>query len=509
MRHIIGLGVVLPCLLVVRSAMADPPGAVVDRGVDHGRYISHAADCVSCHTAPGGRPFAGGAALDTPFGKIFPPNITPDRGTGIGDWSREDFARAVREGVRKDGALLYPAMPYTNYTKMSDADIDALWRYMRSIRPAAHQVPDNTFSFPFNIRRGIAVWQGLYFQPGRFVAAADKSTNWNRGAYLVEALGHCGACHTPRNVAQATQPQHRLTGAQIEGWYAPDIGNDPLSSLNSWDIGQLAAFLQTGRMPGNVKAFGPMQEVIHDSLRFLTDADLYAIAVYLKDQSSFATARTAARVIMPRERLAAGKSSYEEHCANCHLSDGRGQEGTVPALAGNSAVAAAEPYNVIMAMLYGFEPQGTWAAMASFASALNDDQISDIANYVRTAWGNSAPPNASPWMVGDWRERQRSAPPDAHRALVCPILAENVMQPALSQGPDAWKQAARDQDKLRHLVGAYIAARPQASPAQIIEAMTTAYCRAIAAGGASQAITDSHIAEFSQQVAVVLARGSS
>jgi mono/diheme cytochrome c family protein len=498
--------ILLLCPLTLGAAEA----GVSKGGVSRGLYIARAADCVSCHTPPGGTPYSGGDPLPTPFGTIYAPNITPDRKTGIGDWSRDEFARAVRDGVRRDGALLYPAMPYTNYTKMTDQDLDALWAYLRSLPPVAHQVPqpDNTFSFPFNIRRGLAVWQGLYFQPGRFVPVAAHDATWNRGAYLVEALGHCDACHTPRNLAQSTEPRHQLTGAQIQGWYAPDIGNDPLSKVSAWNTGQLAAFLKTGRMPGNVKAFGPMQEVIHDSLRHLTSRDLTAMAVYLKSQSAV-TARSPTRVVMPAERLAAAKVLYQDHCASCHQNDGRGKAGTVPALAGNSAVAGREPYNVIMAMLYGFDPQGSWAAMGSFADVLSDDQISDIANYVRTAWGNDGLPNATPWMVGNWREKERAAPAAAHPALACPVLAQDVLDPALHLGADALKQAAADGGKLDRLVGDYTAARPAASSAQIIEALSTAYCRAIASPGAPQARIDANIADFSQKVAVVLTRGRS
>jgi mono/diheme cytochrome c family protein len=497
-------------LLYAVAHGAANPAAESDKGslLERGHYLARAADCFSCHSDPGGKPFAGGSPLATPFGTIYGPNITPDRKTGIGDWTRADFVRAVREGVRKDGAPLYPAMPYVNYTKITDADMDALWAYVRSVPAVAHTVPGNTFSFPFNVRRGLAVWQGLYFESGRFTPATDKDPVWNRGAYLVEALGHCDACHTPRNLAQATESQHYLTGAQIQGWYAPDIGNDPLSKIADWRTDELAAFFKTGRMPGNTKSFGPMQEVIHDSLRYLKISDLQAIAVYLKAQPPV-TAHAATRVVMPADRMAAGQAAYREHCASCHQNDGKGKPGTVPALAGNSAVTSREPYDVIMAMLYGFQPQGSWAAMGSFASALTDDQISDVANYVRTAWGNGGLPNATPWMVGNWREKERVAPAEAHPALACPILPKDLMEPALGAGSDALKRAAADRATLDRLVGNYTAARPKASSAEVIEAMSSAYCRAISAAGMPQARMDASIAEFSQHVAISLSRGSS
>ena len=278
--------------------------------------------------------------------------------------------------------------------------------------------------------------------------------------------------------------------------------------MSAWNTGELVTFLKTGRMPGNVKAFGPMQEVIHDSLRYLSSRDLTSMAVYLKSQSAV-TAHSPTRVIMSTERLAAAKVLYQENCASCHQQDGRGTAGAVPALAGNSAVTSREPYNVIMAMLYGFYRQGGWAAMGSFANALSDDQISDIANYVRTAWGNAGIPNATPWMVANWREKERESPAAAHPALACPVLAQDVLDPALHAGPDALKRAAADRGALDRLVADYMAARPKASSAQIIEALSTAYCRAIASPGVPQARFDANIADFSQKVAVVLSRGPS
>ncbi len=217
------------CAAAIQPAMASADTALTERG----RYVAIAADCGSCHSQRG-QNFAGGAALDTPFGKIYPPNITQDPSTGIGGWTLADFDRAVRQGIGKDGALLYPAMPYTNYTKISDDDLNALWAYIRSLPAIKHESPKNTLPFPLNIRSSLIVWQELYFKPGSFRPDAAHDAVWNRGAYLVDALGHCDMCHTQRNLAQATEPRHYLTGAQIEGWYAPDISDDPLSDIARW-----------------------------------------------------------------------------------------------------------------------------------------------------------------------------------------------------------------------------------------------------------------------------------
>jgi mono/diheme cytochrome c family protein len=480
------------------SAQTTSSGSLVKRG----EYVARAADCNSCHTAPGGKPFAGGYALQSAFGTIYGTNITPDAKTGIGTWTKADFERALRRGIRKDGDYLYPAMPYTSYTKMTASDMNALWAYMRSLPPVNNTIPKNTLPFPLTIRSGMAVWQSLYFKPGPFTPTPGKDAVWNRGAYLVEALAHCNDCHTPRNLAQATESSHVLAGAQIEGWYAPDISNDAMSKLAYWNVGDLAKFLKTGGAPDNTKTFGPMQEVVHDSLQYLTDADLHAIAVYLKDQSTNAQPVKPTKAYLPG--IAAGKLVYENNCSSCHQSNGKGIPSTVPALAGNDSVTAGEPYNVIMAMLEGFAPQGSWGAMGSFAKTLSDDQIADVANYVRTAWGNNAPANATPWSVGNWRKNATTAAVGSS-AMLCPNLADDVIAPALQDTPDALKQAASDHSKMSALVGKYRASRPGSSKAQVIEALSTAYCRAVTTEHISEARMSGQIADFAQAVAVALA----
>jgi mono/diheme cytochrome c family protein len=473
--------------------------------VDMGRYVALAADCSSCHTAPGGAPFAGGNPLKSNLGTLFGPNITSDIETGIGSWTKADFERALRRGIRKDGAYLYPAMPYDSYTKITPADMDALWSYIHALPAVKNTVPKNTLPFPLTIRGGLAVWQSLYFKPGPFQPAADHDATWNRGAYLVEALGHCADCHTPRNLAQGLEAQHGLTGASIEGWYAPDISSDPESKLRAWKTRDLAHYLKTGLAPNNAKAFGPMQEVIDDSLRHLSDPDLLAMAVYLRAQGNSVQPKTPSAPKLPEERLAAGKTIYEDNCRSCHQSNGKGIPGSAPALAGNDAVTAAEPFNVIMAILEGFPTQGTWGAMGSFAANLSDDQISDVTNYVRTAWGNGAAPNATPWSVENWRKNAQT-PMDQSNALLCPSLPQSVMQPAYAAGSAALKQAGADRGKMQQLVSTYFSARPAASAAQVVEALSTAYCRVLADDHLTQARMSAQIAAFAQNAAVAIGR---
>jgi mono/diheme cytochrome c family protein len=473
--------------------------------VARGEYVARAADCNSCHTAPGGKLFAGGDELKTPFGSIYGPNITQDRRTGIGSWSKEDFVRALRMGIRKDGGYLYPAMPYIEYTMMSDADIDALWAYMHTIAPVSHSVPtpEKTFRFPFNFRPGIRAWQAIYFKPHRWEPTPGEDAQWNRGAYLIQALAHCGECHTPKNVGMAPEAKYRLTGAALQGWFAPDISADPNSAIKKYDVPQLVQFLKTGVMAGNDHAFGPMAETVHDSLRYLDTDDLRAMAVYLKDQKPVSEPAIARAVASPAE-LAIGKEIYENNCSSCHHNDGKGMANTVPALAGNTAVTAAEPDDVIMAILEGFGPQGTWGAMGSFAHQLTDEQIADVTNYVRTAWNNHGVPNAQQWEVGNARNiasiPRRARQPD----LICPLLPAKVANAALKESPATLRAAGNDHTTLVRVVHEYTSAAPNSSPAEVIEALTEAYCRAVVGENVPLSSSAGAVANFSQQVAIVL-----
>jgi len=394
-------------------------------------------------------------------------------------------------------------MPYEDYTKMTAEDMDAIWAYMRSVRPVKNTPPKNTLPFPFNVRSGLALWQDLYFKPGPFVPDSQKPAQWNRGAYLVQVMGHCSQCHTPRNLAQALETKHNLAGAQIEGWYAPDISNDAGSQVNRWSVDQLAKFLKTGSM-GNAKAVGPMQEAVHDSLRLLTDADLTAIAVYLKDQPRTDPV-TADKARWAGDRLAAGQRIYENNCSGCHQANGKGIAGSVPALAGDGAVTAKQPNNVIMALLEGFKPQGTWGAMGSFANTLNDDQIADVTNYIRTAWGNNAIPNATPWGVGSARKTANAPNNEAH-ALLCPSLAADVLAPALKATSNTLEQAASSPERMASLVHDYRAERPGASPGVIVEALSTAYCRALSKESISEATMSEQLSDFAQTAASAVSK---
>ena len=290
-----------------------------------------------------------------------------------------------------------------------------------------------------------------------------------------------------------------LTGAQIEGWYAPNISGDALSKLRDMSDQDLERFLRSGDMGNNTKVVGPMQEVVHASLSHLTDADLHAMVIYLKHQEAAPSPLAPAPVKWPRQADAQGL--YQQQCAGCHQNDGKGIPGTVPALAGNDAVTASDPSNVVMAMLEGFPPQGPWGAMASFSNSLSDEQIADIANYVRTAWGNDASPNATPWGVDGWRKYAQS-PKDESRALLCPDLDAKILKPALDAGATNLQKAAGDRIAMTQLVRKYQSVVPSASRGEVVEALSTAYCRTLSSGNLSEARMGAQLAEFAQRAAI-------
>jgi len=347
------LSSVLRGLLLVAVAgaasAAEPASSQADL-VARGRYLATAADCVACHTAPGGRPMAGGLPIDSPFGKIFSSNITPSRTHGIGNYSEAEFARAVREGVNARGAHLYPAMPYTAYAGVADGDIQALYAYfMHGVAPVDTAPPATQLAFPFSQRWLMFGWNLLFLDRQRFEASADKSPQWNRGKYLVNTVGHCGACHSPRNVLMAEKQGLALSGGQVGPWRAPNITSDPISGVGGWSVQELAQYLRTGAVAGKGQAAGGMAEAIQDSLQHLSAEDLTAIAVYLKDsppvrnaadtQAAFsfgghATGYEAGlRAVntgigyqqpgLGYAQLTTGAQLYSANCASCHQTTGR------------------------------------------------------------------------------------------------------------------------------------------------------------------------------------------
>ena len=277
-------------------------------------------DCIACHTAPGGKPFAGGFALQTPFGPILTPNLTPDDATGIGRWSKDNFARAMHEGRRPDGTYLYPAFPYPYYTKVTRQDVEAIYDYLRTLAPVSNVVNRRTLPFPFSIRMSMWGWNALYFTPGYFVADPKRSEEFNRGAYLVEGLGHCGACHTPLNAFGANKADQYLQGNQIDNWIAPNITNDPQAGLGNWSIDDIVQYLKNGQTRTSL-ASGPMKDVIENSTSKMPDADLKAIAVYLKERGA-AGAPAPPPLPAADPQMQVGKAIFTDTCSACHTVSG-------------------------------------------------------------------------------------------------------------------------------------------------------------------------------------------
>jgi mono/diheme cytochrome c family protein len=324
--------------------------------------------------------------MDTQFGALITPNITPDDETGIGKWTADDLYRAMHDGVNKAGQDLYPVMPYTFFTKVTRADVDDIYAYLRTVKPVSNRVDVNQLRFPFDIRLTQMAWRELYFTEGTFVPDPKKSAQWNRGAYLVEGLGHCGACHSPRTILGGIKRGEQLTGAHVDHWFALNLTGDLRRGIGKFSNKQLVAFLKRGAVKGKTTAVGPMREVVHNSLSYLTDDDLMAIAVYLKSQPARGKPSPSASSFKPDAKAA---HLYLDHCAPCHQAKGIGMPGAIPPLAGNPVVLALDPSDVLSVVLGGVPARGAYMAMPSFASLRNDD-IADIANYVRTSWGNTA-----------------------------------------------------------------------------------------------------------------------
>ena len=349
-----------------------------------------------------------GLAIRTPFGTVPSPNITPDVKTGIGGWSGAEFYRAVTDGISPHHKYLYPVMPFTSFTRMTRSDVLAVKAYLFSLQPVhAPQLP-NHLEFPFDIRWTMIVWRALYFYPGVYRPDPGRSAEWNRGAYLVEGPGHCGACHSPRNIFGATETHHSLAGGHAAAWLAPNISADPRWGIGNQSVGNIVTFLKTGAHASVGVAFGPMAKVIHDSLRHASTADLQAIAVFLKSGPKRTPSPTA-KVASPGD-LEHGQKLYLANCAKCHQADGKGFAGAVSNLAANKAITSPQPDNIITIVLKGQHGVGTYGTMPSYAGTLSDQEIADLANYLRTGWGNHAPANATPKLVASLRHRAATEP---------------------------------------------------------------------------------------------------
>ena len=391
---------------VLAAASADAQGVQMSRG----EYVARLANCVACHSTPDGAPFAGGLKMNVPMlGNIYTTNITPDKETGIGNYSYEDFEKAMRDGIAKDGHHLYPAMPYPSYAKMSDEDIHALYDFfMNEVKPVNQANKPDEIEGWKNVRWALGIWNMLFLDDKAYANKSDKDAAWNRGAYLVQGAGHCGACHSPRGLMFQEKGLDEgdpafLAGAPLDNWSSPSLNGDVNSGLGRWSEQDIVDFLKNGRNPHGT-AFGTMVEVVNNSTSYMTDDDLQAIAVYLKSlppqkekgATPYAYDNGTTEMLTKLKFEEPGAVTYYQYCVSCHLYDGKGQGLYQPGLAGNPVVLDEDPSSLINLTLNGSlrvitsgKPHAY--GMPFFRVLRNDEQIADVLTFIRKSWGNNAP----------------------------------------------------------------------------------------------------------------------
>ena len=393
---------------VVTAFGAAQAGAQTQPGPDaqviaRGEYLARAGDCIACHTIPGGKLFGGGRPMATPFGTLYTPNISSDRQTGIGTWSADEFYRMMHDGRSKDGSLLYPAMPYASYTKVTRADSDAIYTYLRSVPPIHQPNRPHELRFPFNRRELLLGWRTLYFKEGEYKPDPTQSVEWNRGAYLVEGLGHCTMCHTAINALGGNTASKEFQGGLIpvQDWYAPSLTSNREAGLGEWSIKDIVDLLHAG-VSNRGAVYGPMAEVVYDSFQYLSEDDVRAVAVYLKALPGHSneidtTPPTVATTEEKNRLFPLGRKIYDAQCALCHADKGQGKLPDFPPLANNQSIQMTSAVNPIRMVLNGGYAPGTMKnpmpyGMPPFAQSLSDAEIAAVVTYIRTAWGNHGTP---------------------------------------------------------------------------------------------------------------------
>ncbi|MET0333548.1 MAG: c-type cytochrome [Rhizobacter sp.] len=377
---------------VAQGVPAVPASADV---VARGAYLARAGNCVGCHTSIDGEALAGGVGVDTPFGAVYAPNITPDVSTGIGSWSPSEFWRAMHHGRGKDGRLLYPAFPYPSFARVTRDDSDAIYAYLRSVKPVVRENRPHALRFPYNTQAALAVWRALFFKPETFVPDAAQSADWNRGKYLVQGLGHCAACHSSRNALGATSVNAEFAGGLMpdSSWYAPSLANPKEAGLQGWPRDEVVKLLKTG-VSAHASVSGPMADVVYTSTQYLTEKDLDAMTVFL---AAIPAQEPAPAQLKPAEGAAItrGAQVYEQRCVSCHGKQGEGVAGIYPALAGNRAVTLSSPNNLVQMIRHGgFAPSTAGNprpfGMPPLGQALSHDEVAAVTTYMRQSWGHSA-----------------------------------------------------------------------------------------------------------------------
>jgi mono/diheme cytochrome c family protein len=396
------LSMLIPTLSLIAGvnavAMAQTePGLKNMSLVARGEYLARAGDCIACHTAPERALFAGGRAMPTPFGTLYTSNITRDPDTGIGKWTPDQFYGSLHDGRFPDGGLLYPAMPFGSYTKVTRQDSDAIFAYLQTVKAVRQANRPHDLRFPYNNRSLILGWRTLFFNEGAYKPDPTKSDEYNRGAYLVVGLGHCGMCHTAINALGGSSESEAFQGGLIpmQNWYAPSLTSNKEAGLGDWSIKDISDLLRTG-VSARGAVYGPMAEVVYNSLQYLTDDDTHAMAVYLKGLAQGGKPEAPASTVPSAEGsllLSLGKTVYDSKCASCHGSQGQGQPPNYPPLAGNQSIQMTSAVNAIRMVLNGGYPPGTAGnpqpyGMPPFAVTLNDNEVAAVVTYIRASWGN-------------------------------------------------------------------------------------------------------------------------
>ena len=476
----VGSAILAGGFLVLSDARADTPPAADPALIARGKYLATVGDCSACHTANGGQKFAGGQYMPTPFGPISTPNITPDRDTGIGKFTDDQFYRVFHAGVGSNGEYLYPVMPFPWYTHVKRDDVLAIKAYLFSLAPVHAPRQPIHIAFPFNVRAGLGVWDAMFLKPGEFKPNPAQSDAVNRGDYLVNGLAHCGECHNKRNLMGATATAEPLQGGPIQQWYAPNITSDVRTGIGRFSDQDVFTYLKTGTDAAMGVVAGPMGQTVHESLRAWTDEDLHDVVAYLKSvpaKSSYAAVHDAAYA----GGNTPGAQVYLNNCASCHQLNGEGLAGAVPKLAGNGAVIAGGPQDVIRVVLGGLSAQGSYAPMPGVGVGMTDQQVADVTNYIRQSWGNSAPANAGPGEVASLRAETHTLW-NATRPDGCPSLAQPEISKVLSDTSTGIQpilagttlvNMVPNVDKILDKVNAGAPGLPQAD---VVNALTVAYC---------------------------------
>ena len=454
-----------------------------------GKYLTDLADCASCHTREGGARFAGGRYMGMPFGDLSTPNITPDPQWGIGKYTDDQFVRVFRDGINRVGERIYPAMPYPWYASMRREDILDIKAYLFSLAPVPDRRPPNRIYFPFTFRPAIAIWDWLFVPAGVFHDKPDQSALVNRGEYIVDTFAHCSECHNGRTLLGKGPQALPLQGGVITHWATPNITDNRIEGLGRDTDQQLFNYLKTGADDAMGTVVGPMRETVEVSLSKLRDDDIRAIVAYLRTQdrsARFATYRRAAYAVGSPP----GAAVYDSFCVSCHGVDGRGATGKVPALDGNGMVRAYGPQNVINVIVGGVEAKGSFGVMPALGNGMTDRQIADVTNFVRQAWSNGAPPNATAAVVADQRINADTAAGDLlnlKRPNGCPALDQPALQTVLADSSNGIVQAMKDMTlatvlpTVDSILAKVKSQAPDLKREQIVNGLTTAYCPILAA----------------------------